>query len=208
MYLNYFKRLFDIIFALLALAFFLPLIVGITLILLYVNKGDPFYIQIRPGKNEKLFNLMKFKTMTDEKDKSGVLLHDSLRLTKFGSFLRRTSLDEIPQLLNVLKGDMSLIGPRPLLVEYLTHYNTEQRRRHCVRPGITGWAQINGRNLALFSERFKYDVWYVDNQSFILDCKIVLITIKKVFYSDGVKSGQDIMEVDDLGFNKKNGNRL
>jgi undecaprenyl phosphate N,N'-diacetylbacillosamine 1-phosphate transferase len=204
MYVNYLKRFLDFILALLGIFVASPFFITITIILIYINKGVPFYLQKRPGRNEKLFYVIKFKTMNNEKDNKGVLLNDALRLTKFGAFLRKMSLDEIPQLFNVVKGDMSLIGPRPLLVEYLPLYNSEQKRRHSVRPGITGWAQVNGRNLALFSKRFEYDVWYVDNISFMLDFKIFLLTIKKVLSSDGVKSGQDVFDVDDLGFNKNN----
>ncbi len=149
----------------------------------------------RPGKNGKLFKIIKFKTMNDKKDEQGNLLSDEERLTKIGTFVRKTSLDEIPQLLNVIKGDMSLIGPRPLLPQYLPLYNDEQRKRHNVRPGITGWAQINGRNAISWQQKFDYDVWYVENVSFILDVKILLLTVKKVFVSEGIsQEGQATME--------------
>lgn len=156
--------------------------------LFFLNNGKPFFIQPRPGKNEKIFKLIKFKTMNDKRDKLGYLLPDEKRLTVVGKFVRKTSLDEIPQLINVIKGDMSLVGPRPLLVEYLPLYNEEQKRRHEVKPGITGWAQVNGRNAISWEEKFKYDVWYVDHLSFILDLKILLLTIKKVFKREGISS--------------------
>lgn len=203
MYERIVKRVFDILISSFCLIFLSAVILVVTVCLACVNKGKPFFRQTRPGKDCNLFILWKFKTMKDLKDAEGNLLHDSLRLTRIGALLRKTSLDEIPQLFNVLKGDMSLIGPRPLLQEYLPLYNREQNRRHSVRPGITGWAQVNGRNLALFSKRFEYDVWYVDNVSFMLDLKIILLTFKKVLYFDGVKSGQDVFEVDDLRFNKR-----
>tara|TARA_R110001583_G_scaffold56717_1_gene170930 strand:+ start:20287 stop:20895 length:609 start_codon:yes stop_codon:yes gene_type:complete len=202
MYPNNIKSLLDFIITFIGLVVLLPLFFIITFILIFVNKGTPFFFQKRPGKNEKLFYVIKFKTMTDKKDNNGVLLKDAERLTKFGTFIRKTSLDEIPQLINVLKGDMSLIGPRPLLEEYLPLYDEEQRKRHNVKPGITGWAQVNGRNLMLFSERFKHDVWYVNNLSLKVDIQIIILTFKKVIFSDGVIPGQDVHDVDDLGFNK------
>lgn len=153
-----------------------------------VNRGSPFFIQMRPGKNQKGFRLIKFKTMNDRKDVKGNILPDSERLTAVGKLIRKTSLDEIPQLLNVIKGDMSLIGPRPLLVEYLSLYSDFQNRRHEVKPGITGWAQINGRNAISWEQKFEYDVWYVDNLSFFLDVKIFFKTIKKVFIPEGISS--------------------
>ena len=160
----------------------MPLFLIIASILFFINKDSPFFYQKRPGKNEKLFYVIKFKTMTDEMDNNGVLLKDAERLTRFGTFIRKTSLDEIPQLINVLKGDMSLIGPRPLLQEYLPLYDEEQRKRHNIKPGITGWAQVNGRNLMLFSDRFKHDVWYVNNLSLKVDIRIIILTFKKVFF--------------------------
>ena len=163
--------------------------------LFFANQGKPFFFQARPGKDEKLFNIIKFKTMNDKKDNQGNLLDDVHRLTKIGSFVRKTSLDEIPQLLNVLKGDMSLIGPRPLLIQYLPLYNAFQKQRHTIRPGITGWAQINGRNAISWTQKFEYDVWYVEHCSFLLDCKILFLTIKKVFVRDGIsQEGQATME--------------
>lgn len=159
------------------------------------NAGKPFFFQQRPGKNEKIFKVIKFRSMNDKKDKGGNLLPDAERLTKAGSFVRKTSLDEIPQLINVLKGDMSLIGPRPLLVQYLHLYNNTQKRRHEVRPGVTGWAQVNGRNAISWAKKFEYDVWYVDHLSFALDIKILFLTIKKVFVREGIsQEGQATME--------------
>ena len=167
---------------------FSPVFIFITILLLIANKGAPFFLQKRPGKNEKLFSVIKFKTMTDKKDREGQLLPDSKRLTALGKYIRRTSLDEIPQLLNVLKGDMSMVGPRPLLPEYLTLYNSQQKRRHEVRPGITGWAQVNGRNAIDWQQKFEYDVWYVDHISFALDFKILFKTILKVIKSEGINN--------------------
>src|SRR5690554_8229415 len=158
------------------------------------NRGRPFFFQKRPGKNEKMFKIIKFKTMNDKKDLEGNLLSDAERLTAVGKFVRKTSLDEIPQLLNVIKGDMSLIGPRPLLVDYLPLYNSIQKRRHEVRPGITGWAQVNGRNAISWEQKFNYDVWYVNNISLALDIKILFMTILKVFKSEGIsQDGQATM---------------
>lgn len=152
------------------------------------NQGKPFFFQVRPGKNAKLFKIIKFKTMNDRNDSNGNLLPDDVRLTKIGNFVRKTSLDEIPQLLNVLKGDMSLIGPRPLLPEYLPLYSAEQNKRHLVRPGITGWAQVNGRNAISWEQKFKLDFWYVENVSFLLDLKILWLTLKKVLVKEGISS--------------------
>ena len=164
----------------------------ITFGLFFANKGKPFFFQIRPGFNEKLFNIVKFKTMTDAKDDEGNLLPDAARMTKIGSFVRKTSLDELPQLINVLRGDMSLIGPRPLLQEYLPLYTTEQKKRHNIRPGITGWAQVNGRNAISWEDKFKLDVFYVQNLSFLLDLKILILTIKKVVVKDGITSDTSV----------------
>ena len=188
MYSNYLKRLFDFILSLFGFIFLSPLFVFVTIFLTITNNGKPFFFQLRPGKDEKIFKVIKFKTMNDKKDKDGILLPDSERLTAIGSFVRKTSLDEIPQLLNVIKGDMSLIGPRPLLVEYLPLYNQTQKRRHEVRPGITGWAQVNGRNAISWTQKFEYDVWYVDHISISLDIKIFWMTISKVFKSEGISS--------------------
>jgi lipopolysaccharide/colanic/teichoic acid biosynthesis glycosyltransferase len=163
-----------------------PVLLLTAVTIFITNRGNVFFVQIRPGKGEKLFKLIKFKSMTDKKDKDGVLLPDNMRLTFIGNIFRKTSLDELPQLINVLKGDMSLIGPRPLLVEYLPMYSDFQKRRHNVKPGITGWAQVNGRNSISWEGKFKLDVWYVDNLSFAIDLKILLLTIKKVFERDGI----------------------
>lgn len=182
------KRLFDFIVALSAFAMLLPIIV-IVAILIRTKLGSPIlFTQDRPGLKGKVFKMMKFRSMLDAKDKHGNLLPDNERMTKFGAFLRSTSLDELPGLFNVLKGDMSLVGPRPLLVQYLPLYNSEQAKRHNVRPGITGWAQVNGRNAIGWDEKFKLDVWYVENQSFLLDMKILLLTVKKVFIREGISA--------------------
>ena len=186
MYKIYLKRPFDFTIALVGLLLLSPIFILVTIGLFFANNSKPFFLQTRPGKNEKLFRIVKFKTMNDKKDAAGNLLSDAERLTAIGSFVRKTSLDEIPQLLNVLKGDMSIIGPRPLLVEYLPLYNETQKRRHHVKPGITGWAQINGRNAISWEDKFTLDVYYVENQSFLLDLKIIFLTIKKVFVSEGI----------------------
>lgn len=188
LYRNFLKPFFDFIISLAAFIILSPLFIIIIILLFIANNGKPFFTQLRPGKNQKAFRLIKFKTMSDKKDIKGNLLPDSERLTPVGKLIRKTSLDEIPQLLNVIKGDMSLIGPRPLLVEYLPLYNDFQKRRHEVKPGITGWAQINGRNAISWQQKFEYDVWYVDNLSFFLDIKIFFKTIKKVFVSEGISS--------------------
>ena len=182
------KRLFDSIVALTALLILLPVIIGVALLISFKLGSPILFTQERPGLNGKVFKMMKFRTMLDGKDKYGNLLSDNERMTKFGAFLRSTSLDELPGLFNVLKGDMSLVGPRPLLVQYLLLYSAEQARRHNVRPGITGWAQINGRNAISWDQKFKLDVWYVDNHSFLLDLKILLLTVKKVFVREGISA--------------------
>ena len=187
MYKYFFKRLIDFILALCVLLVIWPILLIITVWLHFANKGaGAFFTQDRPGKNGKIFKVIKYKTMTDERDTEGNLLPDADRLTKVGRFVRSTSIDELPQLINVLKGDMALIGPRPLLPQYLPLYSPEQARRHEVRPGITGWAQINGRNAISWTKKFEYDVWYVDHCSFLLDLKIVFLTIKKVFIREGI----------------------
>ena len=186
MYRTIIKRFFDFISSLLGLMILSPLLLIVTISLYFANQGQPFFFQKRPGKNGVMFKIIKFKTMNDKKDPSGNLLSDAQRLTKIGALVRKTSLDEIPQLINVLKGEMSLIGPRPLLPEYLNLYNDFQRRRNEVRPGISGWAQVNGRNTISWEQKFNYDVWYVDHQSFLLDLKILLMTVKKVFVSEGI----------------------
>jgi lipopolysaccharide/colanic/teichoic acid biosynthesis glycosyltransferase len=196
MYRIFFKRFIDFIIAVLGLLVLSPVFVLVTLGLFFANQGKPFFLQPRPGKNGKIFTIIKFKTMNDKKDAAGNLLSDAERLTKIGALVRKTSLDEIPQLLNVLKGDMSIIGPRPLLVEYLPLYNETQKRRHHVKPGITGWAQVNGRNAISWAQKFEYDVWYVKNITFVLDLKILVLTIKKVFVSEGIsQKGEVTMEV-------------
>src|SRR5690554_1518059 len=186
MYKSYFKRLFDFLLAFFGLLLLSPIFILVTIALYFANQGKPFFFQERPGLNEKIFKIIKFKSMNDKKDADGNLLPDAERLTKVGSFVRRTSLDEIPQLINVLKGDMSLIGPRPLRTYYLPLYNEEQKRRHDVRPGITGWAQVNGRNAISWTKKFELDVYYVNNISFLLDIKIFFLTIKKVFKREGI----------------------
>lgn len=186
LYRRYFKRLFDFILSFLALVVLTPVFLIVSVVLFFSNQGKPFFFQRRPGKNERIFLLVKFKTMNDSRDSNGELLPDEKRITRFGKFIRKTSLDEIPQLFNVLKGDMSLIGPRPLLIEYLPLYNGRQKRRHEVRPGITGWAQANGRNAISWEQKFEYDVWYVENLNFILDVKIIGRTIKKTLKSEGI----------------------
>jgi undecaprenyl phosphate N,N'-diacetylbacillosamine 1-phosphate transferase len=189
MYRNFFKRAFDFFISSIGFIIISPIFLLLWIWLSISNKGaGAFFFQERPGKDEKIFKVIKFKTMTDERDASGKLLPDAERLTKVGRFVRSTSLDEIPQLINVIKGDMSLIGPRPLLVQYLPLYNEYQKRRHEVRPGITGWAQVNGRNAISWSQKFDYDVWYVDNISLSLDIKILVRTILKVFKREGISS--------------------
>lgn len=188
MYKHFFKKILDFFIAFTALLVLSPLLIPITVLLALANNGKPFFFQKRPGKNGHIFNIIKFKTMTDEKDENGDLLPDEKRLTAVGKFVRKTSIDEIPQLINVLKGDMSLIGPRPLLPQYLPLYSERQRKRHDVKPGITGWAQVNGRNAISWTKKFEYDVWYVENLSFGLDVKIIIKTIKKVVISEGINT--------------------
>ena len=188
LYRRFFKRLIDFGVSLFALIILFPLLLAVAAVLFFANDGKPFFFQLRPGKGGRIFRLVKFKTMNDRKDKNGELLPDEVRLTKMGRFVRKTSLDELPQLINVVKGDMSLIGPRPLLVEYLPLYNEEQKRRHEVKPGITGWAQVNGRNAISWPQKFAYDVWYVNNLSFKLDVLIVIKTFQKVFKAEGINS--------------------
>lgn len=201
MYIQLIKPFLDFLFALIGMLLLTPIFLFVMIGLFFANKGKPFFIQKRPGKGAKLFSIIKFKTMNDKTDSNGELLPDAKRLTPIGSFVRKTSLDEIPQLLNVLKGDMSLIGPRPLLPQYLSLYNEEQRKRHNVRPGITGWAQINGRNAISWTNKFELDVYYVENISLALDIKIFFLTIKKVFVREGIsQEGEATMQV----FNGKN----
>jgi lipopolysaccharide/colanic/teichoic acid biosynthesis glycosyltransferase len=196
MYKSFFKRLFDFLAAFFGLLVLSPLFIVVMIGLYVANQGKPFFFQARPGLNERIFKIIKFKTMNDKKDAQGNLLPDAERLTSIGAFVRKTSLDEIPQLINVLKGDMAIIGPRPLLPQYLTLYNEVQKRRHKVRPGITGWAQVNGRNAISWKKKFELDVWYVDNLSFKTDLKVFFTTFKKVFKSEGIsQDGQATMEV-------------
>ena len=223
MYKHFFKRILDFGISLIALICISPILLVVTIWLHFANKKgsltpDPspkgkrsnwlqrwlepaIFLQERPGKDGKIFKVIKFKTMTDERDEDGELLPDAKRLTKVGKIVRSTSIDELPQLINVLKGDMALIGPRPLLVQYLPLYSPEQARRHEVRPGISGWAQVHGRNLCKMSQKFEYDVWYVDHCTLFVDMKIVCLTIKNVFMRSDIGSGAENMsEVDDLGF--------
>ena len=188
MYKNIIKPFFDFLIAFCLLLVASPLFLLVCLGLFWAQNGKVFFTQKRPGKNERIFSILKFKTMTDQKDQQGNLLPDAERLTHIGKFVRKTSLDELPQLINVLKGEMSMVGPRPLLPEYLFLYNEEQKRRHVVKPGITGWAQVNGRNAISWEDKFQFDVWYVENQSFGLDLKILFLTVKKVFRSEGINT--------------------
>lgn len=185
---KYIKRILDIISSLLAIIVLSPLLGVLTVIGAFEMKGNPFFTQERPGKDEKIFKLVKFRTMTNAKDKDGNLLSDADRLTKYGKFLRNTSLDELPELFNILKGDMSVIGPRPLLVKYLSRYNEHQHRRHEVKPGLSGWAQVNGRNAISWEDKFNYDVEYVDNYSIVMDIKILFMTILNVLKREGISS--------------------
>lgn len=193
MYKRYFKRILDILFAAVALTVLSPLLIFVTIWLTVANKGTgAFFTQNRPGKDGKIFRILKFKSMTDEKDAGGNLLPDEKRLTRPGAFVRSTSIDELPQLINILKGDMSLIGPRPLLVEYLPLYSPEQARRHEVRPGMTGWAQCHGRNAMSWQDKFRYDVWYVDHCTLLTDMKVFWISVKKVLVRDGISSESSV----------------
>ena len=189
MYKSFFKRFFDFLISLIAIICISPILIVVTIWLHFANKGaGAFFTQERPGKDGKIFKVIKFKTMTDERDAEGNLLSDEVRLTKVGKFVRSTSIDELPQLINVVKGDMALIGPRPLRVEYLPLYSAEQARRHEVRPGISGWAQCHGRNAISWTEKFKLDVWYVDHVSLIIDIKVIFITVKKVLFRDDISA--------------------
>ena len=188
MYKSIGKRIFDSLLAFMLLVLVSPIFIAIVVLLTITNSGRPIFLQKRPGKSGKIFTIAKLKTMNDRRDANGELLPDGERLTVIGSFIRKLSLDELPQLFNVLKGDMSFVGPRPLLVEYLPLYSQEQRRRHCVTPGITGWAQVNGRNAISWEKKFEYDVWYVDHLSFSLDLKILFLTLIKVFKTTDINS--------------------
>ena len=205
MYKHFFKRLIDFTLSACALLIIWPILLIVAIWLHFANKGaGAFYLQERPGKDGQIFKIVKFKSMTDERDDDGNLLPDKMRLTKIGRFVRSTSIDELPQLLNVLKGDMALIGPRPLLTWFLPLYSEEQAQRHKVRPGITGWAQVNGRNTVSYSKKFEYDVWYVNNLSFVLDIKILYMTIRNVINKKDIGLGIED-EVDDLGwYDKRN----
>ncbi|MEZ4900314.1 MAG: sugar transferase [Spirosomataceae bacterium] len=188
MYRPYFKPLIDKLAALLILAITLPITLVVIVLLYFYNHGNPFFFQLRPGLHGRVFSIVKFKTMNDKRHPNGELLPDNERLTTIGRFIRKTSLDELPQLINVLKGEMSLVGPRPLLIEYLPLYDEHQNRRHHVTPGITGWAQVNGRNAISWEEKFEYDIWYVENVSLGLDLKILWMTVIKVFKSEGINA--------------------
>ena len=202
MYKHFFKRFFDFWISLIVLIAISPVLLVVVIWLHFANKGTGiFFFQDRPGRNGKIFKVIKFKTMTDERDVEGNLLPDEARLTKVGRLVRSTSLDELPQLVNVLKGDMALIGPRPLLVQYLPLYSKQQMRRHEVRPGISGWAQCHGRNQISWTEKFKLDVWYVDHLSFMTDVKVILITIKKVLFREDINSDNDATMEDFDGTN-------
>lgn len=187
-YEKYIKRGLDFLLSLAALLILSPVLLILTVLGAWKMKGNPFFTQQRPGKDEKIFKLIKFRSMTCEKDREGNLLPDERRLTKYGKLLRSTSLDELPELINILKGDMSIVGPRPLLVKYLPLYNEEQKHRHDVRPGLTGWAQVHGRNTVSWEEKFRLDVWYVDNISFAVDVKTVFLTVKNVLCREGISS--------------------
>lgn len=192
MYTRFFKRFIDFIGALIILLLASPILLVSILLLFFANSGKIFFVQKRPGLNSEIFKIIKFKTMNDKRDSNGELLSDEKRLTKIGHWVRKLSIDELPQMINVLKGDMSLVGPRPLLVDYLAFYSDEQNRRHDLRPGITGWAQVNGRNTLEWKKKFEYDVWYVDNCSFRLDIKILFLTVAKVFKTEGISSEKSV----------------
>jgi lipopolysaccharide/colanic/teichoic acid biosynthesis glycosyltransferase len=187
-YLSFLKPFLDVFVASVVFIVLLPVFLVVVVLLTIANSGKPFFFQLRPGKNEKIFRVIKFKTMNDRTDANGELLSDEKRLTSIGKFVRKTSLDEIPQLLNVIKGDMSIVGPRPLLVEYLPLYDDRQKHRHDVKPGITGWAQVNGRNAIGWEQKFEFDLWYVNNIGFPLDLRILLLTVKNVIRSEGINS--------------------
>ena len=199
MYKTFFKRFIDFTLTAIGLLVIFPLLLLITIVLIFAKRGKPFYYQERPGKDARIFRLYKFKTMNDRRDAAGNLLPDAERLTTIGKILRSTSLDELPQLINVLKGDMNLVGPRPLLIKYLPLYNVRQARRHEVRPGITGWAQVNGRNAISWQQKFEYDVYYVDHLSFALDVKILWLTLMKVIRREGINTAPAMTMSEFLG---------
>ena len=203
MYAKCFKRVLDFSLSLTALLFLSPVMLVLTVVGAIVMKGNPFFTQLRPGKDEKIFKLVKFRSMTMAKDAEGNLLPDEKRLTKYGKFLRSTSLDELPELWNILKGDMSIVGPRPLLVQYLDYYTATEHRRHEVRPGLTGWAQVNGRNSVNWEQRFRYDVHYVENVSFLFDIRILFRTVQAVFRRDGVHENTQLTEGNFADIRKK-----
>ncbi|CAA0149797.1 sugar transferase [Tenacibaculum maritimum] len=202
LYSCFFKRVIDVLLSLIGLIVLFPVLL-VVIVLLKINQGGVFFLQKRPGKNDEIFEIIKLKTMTDERDSKGVLLPDEKRITRIGQFVRSNSLDEIPQLINVLKGDMSLIGPRPLLVKYLERYTPEQKRRHNVKPGVTGWAQVNGRNEISWERKFELDTWYVDNVNFLIDLKILILTIKKVLDRKGISSKTNATMETFMGKNNK-----
>lgn len=199
LYSHFFKRILDVTLASIGFILLFPVFLIVWVLLLFKNSGKAFFYQERPGQNETIFKIIKFKTMNDKKDENGLLLEPSKRLTKTGIIIRKYSLDEIPQLINVIKGDMSLIGPRPLLIKYLPRYNSFQKQRHNVKPGITGWAQVNGRNAISWEQKFEYDVWYVKNVSFLLDIKILFLTIYKVIKKTGINSIDNDIVPDFMG---------
>lgn len=203
MYPKYIKRILDAFLSGCALLVLSPVLLVLTVLGTIMMKGNPFFTQLRPGKDEKIFRLIKFRTMTCEKDSNGELLPDEVRLNGYGKFLRSTSLDELPELVNIVKGDMSIVGPRPLLVEYLPRYNAQQRHRHDVYPGLTGWAQVNGRNAITWEEKFRLDVEYVHNLSFALDVKIILQTVGKIFKREGISSETSATMEDFMGTPEK-----
>ncbi|CAA0159035.1 Putative undecaprenyl-phosphate sugar transferase [Tenacibaculum maritimum] len=202
LYSCFLKRIIDVLLSLIGLIVLFPVLL-VVIVLLKINQGGVFFLQKRPGKNDEIFEIIKLKTMTDERDSKGVLLPDEKRITRIGQFVRSNSLDEIPQLINVLKGDMSLIGPRPLLVKYLERYTPEQKRRHNVKPGVTGWAQVNGRNEISWERKFELDTWYVDNVNFLIDLKILILTIKKVLDRKGISSKTNATMETFMGKNNK-----
>ena len=204
MYRKFFKRVFDFILSLMAILLLSPIILILIIAGIINMGGNPFFTQERPGKDGKIFKLVKFKSMNNRRDENGELLSDELRLTAYGKFIRNTSLDELPELINILKGDMAIVGPRPLLVKYLTRYNKTQARRHEVRPGLTGLAQVNGRNAISWEKKFKYDVEYVDNVSLFLDIKIILKTVLKVLVRDGISSETSATMEEFMGQTKEN----
>nr|WP_315104242.1 sugar transferase [uncultured Catonella sp.] len=204
MYRNFFKRITDFLLSLIAILLLSPVLIILTIVGAVKMGGNPFFTQERPGKNNRIFKLVKFKSMNNKKDENGKLLPDEVRLTSYGKFIRNTSLDELPELINILKGDMAIVGPRPLLVRYLTRYNEIQARRHEVRPGLTGLAQVNGRNAISWEEKFRYDVEYVDNISLLLDIKIICKTVLKVIKRDGISSETSVTMEEFMGQAKEN----